>query len=98
MKKKKENQQSRARARILHEKKKKRRKTGEGKRTGSKKARTSKKKKWMRTVRAQRSKLIELKNSKVELKIPYRKAYEMIKGNFFRGKKHLEAALTGAKK
>ena len=46
--------QSRGRARLLHAKKKKGRKTGQGKRTGTKKARVNEKKRWMMNVRAQR--------------------------------------------
>jgi len=69
IKKRKEQEQSRARARILHAKKKKRRKSGYGKRTGSRKARSKEKKSWMHDVRAQRKKLRELKEKKLKLKI-----------------------------
>ena len=52
----------------------------------------------MRTVRAQRKKLIELKKSNTKFSISYRTAYKMIKGGYFRGKKHLEATVIGVKK
>jgi len=93
IKKKKENFQSRARARILEKKKKRGRKKGAGKRKGRKRVRMEKKKSWIKNVRALRKKLKELKKEKpkeVE-KIGYRKLYRMIKGNYFRGKKYLEA-------
>lgn len=95
VKRKKEQYQNRKR--VL--KKKKGRKRGQGKRRGTAKARTSPKENWMKTVRAQRKKLRELKKSgSGKLKISYRKAYKMIKGGYFRGKKHLESAVLEAKK
>ena len=92
IRKSKENQQSR----HYRKGKKKKRKTGPGKKRGTKKARSKPKKLWMKNVRAQRKRLFEVfeKNKK----IPYRKAYRMIKGGFFKGKKHLEAFLAGGKK
>jgi large subunit ribosomal protein L19e len=51
VKKRKDNYQSRARARKLKEKKIKGRKRGKGKRKGTIKARTNKKKAWMKKVR-----------------------------------------------
>jgi len=76
--------------------KKKGRKRGPGKRKGTAKARTNPKKKWIKSVRAQRKKLRQLKAGK--LKISYQKAYKMIKGGYFRGKKHLELTVVGVKK
>lgn len=95
---KKEKGQSKARARKLKEKKKKGRKGGYGKRKGRKKARARKKKSWVSGVRAQRKKLKELKNKGVKLSIQYRKAYNMIKGNYFKGKKYVEALAKEAEK
>ncbi len=77
---------------------KKRRKTKAGKKRGTAKARIKPKKQWMRVVRAQRKKLRELKAAKIEFKVPYRKAYKMVKGGFFKGKKQLEAYVGGVKK
>ncbi len=84
--------QSRGRARILKTKKAKGRKKGHGKRTGTKKTRTEKKKKWVNKVRSQRKKLKELRTTNTEAveTIGYQKLYKMVKGNYFRGKKYLE--------
>ncbi len=78
---------------------KKGRKRGFGKRRGTAKARENPKQKWMESVRAQRKKLKDLRAAKTKLKIPYRKAYLMVKGGYFRGKKHLETTVVeGGKK
>ncbi|PJA16666.1 MAG: 50S ribosomal protein L19e, partial [Candidatus Diapherotrites archaeon CG_4_10_14_0_2_um_filter_31_5] len=61
VKKRKDAYQSKGRARKLKEKKKKGRKRGQGKRKGTIKTRTRKKKSWIKTVRAQRKKIKELK-------------------------------------
>ncbi len=91
--------QSKGRARILHAKHKKRRKRGQGKRTGTKKARMQKRLKWVQDVRAQRKKLRELREKHPEFfeKIAYSNVYNKIKGRFFKGKKYLEAFLVEAK-
>ena len=86
---------SSARANALRLKKKKGRRKGFGKRAGTRKARTNPKKKWQQKVRALRQKLSELRKAKT-LKADYQKTYRLIKGNFFRDKKHLETyALKG---
>lgn len=99
IKKKQVNSQSRGRARILKIKKKKGRKSGRGKRKGTKKARSEKKPTWMKNVRAQRRKLKELREKEPEAvaKIGYRKLYKRVKGGYFKGKKYLEAAVKGKK-
>jgi len=94
VKKRKVSQQNTKRALA----RKKGRKRGPGKRKGTAKARTNPKKKWMKKVRAQRKKLKQLKLGKIKLKISYRKSYKMIKGGYFRGKKHLESTVIGEKK
>jgi large subunit ribosomal protein L19e len=68
---------SRARARILHVKKKKGRRTGPGSRTGSGRARVSKKEAWMNKIRALRRRLRELKTKKIIPENAYRKVYGM---------------------
>jgi len=98
IKKRKDNLQSKARANILREKKRKGRKKGHGKRTGKKTARTNKKEKWIKNVRAQRRTLKEIKGSGKKLKKPARKIYLMIKGGYFKGKKYVEAMVEEAKK
>ena len=88
---------SRARARKLQEKKKKGLKRGQGKRTGTKKTRASKKKSWEKNVRAQRKTLRTMKKKGVKLKKSYGKIYKMIKGGYFKGKKYVET-MAEAKK
>lgn len=99
IRKRKPKSQSRGRARALKVKKSKGRKGGRGKRTGTKKARTHEKESWMKRVRAQRRILKELKKKKPKAveKIGYGKLYRMIKGNYFKGKKYLEAYVEGKK-
>lgn len=97
IKKRKDNLQSKARARVLKAKKKKGRKKGQGKRTGKKTARTKKKETWIKNVRAQRRTLKEMKKSGVKLKKPARKIYLMIKGNYFKGKKYLDTMVEAKK-
>jgi large subunit ribosomal protein L19e len=100
IKKKQDAHQSRGRARILHEKKKKGRKRGQGKRTGTKKARVDEKRTWINKVRAQRKTLKRLRTESPEVfkEMSYRKVYKRVKGNYFRGKKHLEQSLVTEKK
>lgn len=89
VRKRKDHYHSRGGARILHAKKRKGRKSGMGKRTGTKKARTQPKKQWIARVRSLRKKLREMRTSG-ELKGNYAKLYRQVKGNVFRGKRHLE--------
>jgi large subunit ribosomal protein L19e len=88
---------SRGRARILLAKKKLKRKRGQGKRKGTLKAR-NKVSVYNLRVRGLRKKLKELKDEdKLNGKI-YSKLYLMVKGNYFRGKKHLEEYINGENK
>jgi len=87
--KKKDTGQSRGRARILLEKKKLKRKRGPGKRKGTPKAR-QKSSVYNIKIRGLRNKLQEIKNNNKLNDKNYRKLYRMVKGNYFRGKKHLE--------
>ena len=79
---------SRGNARILTAKKKAGRRTGAGKRKGTRKVRENKKEKWMVRVRAQRKRLKAKKPSN------YRKLYKMIKGGYFKSLKHLESFMN----
>jgi large subunit ribosomal protein L19e len=99
IKKKSPQSQSKARARKLKEKKKKGRKSGRGKRKGTKKTRRQKKKDWITRVRSQRRTLKELKkeNPKAVEKVGYGKVYRMIKGNYFKGKNYVKAYVEGDK-
>jgi large subunit ribosomal protein L19e len=80
---------SRGRARKLAGERKKGRHQGPGSRRGSPKSRVTKKERWMRRIRAQRSLLAELRGQK---KIPpsvYRTFYQKAKGGMFRSRAHL---------
>ena len=100
IKKRKKKGQSKGRTRVLKAKKKKGRKRSGGKRKGTKKARQHGKEQWIKNVRSQRNMLRELRKISPEAveKIGYRKLYKMAKGNFFRGKKYLKAAVEGKKR
>ena len=91
---------NRGRTRLLKAKKKRGRKRGGGTRTGTKKARAGGKKQWIKNVRSQRRMLRQLRKetpAAVE-KQGYRKLYKRIKGNFFKGKNYLKAAVEGKKR
>lgn len=84
---------SRGRARKLQEKKRKGRKRGQGKRTGSFKARSKPRERWMKNVRALRSTLAATRKEKGMDSQIYQKYYRLIKGNYFRGKAQLRQAI-----
>ncbi|MFA5746340.1 MAG: 50S ribosomal protein L19e [archaeon] len=97
IKKKPDTGQSRGRARVLLVKKKLKRKRGQGKRKGTPKARQNADTYNLR-VRGLRKRLSELKKEdKLNGKV-YSKIYLMVKGNYFRGKKHLEEYISGENK
>lgn len=79
---------SRVRARKIAVQKKKGLRKGSGSRRGTRKTRTPKKQRWMKRVRALRRKL--LKHKEKIGSANYRKVYNMIKGGYFRDKRHLE--------
>lgn len=87
--KKKENQQSRSRARKILKKKREGKRKGRGSRKGSAGAATSKKELWMIRVRSLRRKIKELRNSEKIDRKNYRGLYKMINGGLFRNKAHL---------
>ncbi|MDD3178630.1 MAG: 50S ribosomal protein L19e [Candidatus ainarchaeum sp.] len=94
---KKNTGQSRGRARDLLEKKKLKRKKGPGKKKGTLKAR-QKDNVYNLKVRGLRKRLKELKKEDKLNDKNYKKLYLMIKGNYFRGKKHLEEYINGENK
>jgi len=100
VKKKNRNFQSKGRARILQAKKAKGRKRGFGSRRGLKTARSEKKLRWIGKVRALREELLKLENEnpKAVEKTGYRKLYKLIKGNFFKGRRYLDAFVEGKEK
>jgi large subunit ribosomal protein L19e len=84
---------SRARARIIHLKKKQKRRVGQGSRTGSSRAKISKKEAWMSRIRALRKRLRELKANKVITENTYRKMYTLASSGRFVSKADLERYL-----
>lgn len=79
---------SKVRARKIAHQKKKGLQRGPGSRKGTKKTRTPKKARWMKRVRALRIRLLARKEKIGTAN--YRKLYNMIKGGYFRDKRHLE--------
>jgi len=91
IKKKQKKGVSTARAKHRAMQKKKGRRKGQGKRKGAKGARTPKKEHWMKTIRALRSQLRELKTeTKIDSTI-YRKYYRKANGGMFKSRAHLMA-------
>jgi len=84
---------SRARARILHKKKKKGRRSGPGSKSGSVRAKISKKEAWMSKIRALRNRLRELKTSRTITEGTYRKLYRMASSGRFGSVADLERYL-----
>jgi len=76
-------------SKTIKKQKKKGRRKGEGSRKGKAKARTPKKEQWIKTIRALRKLLKELKESKKIDNKTYTKFYMRVKGGEFRNKKHL---------
>lgn len=92
---------SRARAKKSHEQQKKGRKRGQGKRKGSKKARTPKKRAWINKIRPQRAFLQMLKKKGKINNTQFRKLYRLAKAGFFRSRRHLKlytSKMTGRNK
>lgn len=81
---------SRGRARVLHEKKKKGSGRGPGRKSGSARAKVSKKEAWMMKIRALRKRLRELKASRVITESVYRRLYDMAGSGVFESTADLE--------
>jgi len=75
---------SRGRARGNDAKRKKGHKTGQGSRKGAKNARTPKKHRWMRKIRAQRRTLRGLRDDNTLDRTTYRRMYRKAKGGQYR--------------
>jgi large subunit ribosomal protein L19e len=84
---------SRGRARVLKRKKGKGRRSGPGSRTGSPRARISKKEAWMNKIRALRKRLRLLKNKKIVPENAYRKLYRMASSGKFESVADMERYL-----
>ena len=85
-----ENKTSRGRARILAAKKKKGRRVGPGSKSGKKYAIVTRKTRWMNRIRAQRKKLVKLRENRVISVSTYRSLYRKAKGGEFRSVAELE--------
>jgi len=83
---------SRVRARKKRIARQKGRSRGQGKRKGSKTARTPKKKRWMKQVRAIRRQLRSMKESGDINRKTYRRHYRNTNAGIYRSKAHAEAA------
>ncbi|MGC8533614.1 MAG: 50S ribosomal protein L19e [Candidatus Parvarchaeum sp.] len=96
IKKKELKGQSRARARVLHEKKRRGHRKGIGSRRGEKSARMAFE--WIDKVRALRNELFkQRKQGKIDKK-EFRQLYRKIKGNSFHSVNHMRNYIEGMKK
>jgi large subunit ribosomal protein L19e len=84
---------SRSRAKLIREKKRVGRRKGVGSRTGSPRAKISKKEAWMTKIRCLRRKLRELKSSRVITENTYRKLYGIAGSGKFESVAELERFL-----
>lgn len=84
---------SRSRKAHLKNQRSKGRRRGPGSRKGAKYARTPRKETWMKTIRAVRSRLRELRDSKVIDRAAYRRFYRQAKGGVFKSRSHLDLQL-----
>ncbi len=81
---------SRARANQNQRQKSKGLQKGDGSRKGTPTARKKSKDRWMDKVRAQRKFLKKLKENNHVDNQTYRKLYKMVKGGYFRSKRHIK--------
>ena len=81
---------SRGRAKVLKEKRKKGLSRGPGRKSGSARAKISKKEVWMKKIRPLRKKLRELKASREITESVYRQLYDMAGSGVFESKADLE--------
>jgi large subunit ribosomal protein L19e len=81
---------SRARARVLKEKRKRGLRRGPGGKSGSARAKISKKQAWINQIRPLRKRLRELKDSRAITETVYRKLYDMSESGVFESKADLE--------
>ncbi len=83
------NEHSRGHARLIKQQKRKGKRKGHGSRKGPKNSKLTKKDRWMIKVRAIRSLLKELRDTKqIDTKI-YHDLYLKTKGGFFRSRRHI---------
>lgn len=84
---------SNGRMKYRKEQKAKGRRRGQGSRKGAKHARLPKKDRWMRTIRALRSYLKQLRDENAIDATTYRRYYRQAKGGVFRSRQHLKSHL-----
>ena len=84
---------SNGRLKYRQEQRAKGRRRGHGSRKGAKHARLPKKDRWMRTIRALRTYLRQLRDEKTMDPSMYRKYYRKAKGGVFRSRQHLKSHL-----
>jgi large subunit ribosomal protein L19e len=84
---------SRSRAKLVQEKKRMGRRKGAGSRTGSARAKISKKEAWMSKIRSLRKRLRELKASRIITESTYRKVYAVAGSGKFESIAELERYL-----
>jgi large subunit ribosomal protein L19e len=84
---------SRSRAKLVQEKKRIGRRKGAGSRTGSRRAKISKKDAWMSKIRSLRKRLRELKASRIITESTYRKVYAVAGSGKFESVAELERYL-----
>ena len=80
---------SRGRTRFQAAQKKAGKRKGQGSRKGAKYARDPKKQRWMRTIRAQRKELKDLREKGLIERSTYREFYMRAKGGQFRSRQHM---------
>lgn len=85
--------QSRGRARHMARQRRKGRRRGPGRRKGARGARDPKKRRWMRTIRAQRDTLKRYRDNGRLAPKDYRLFYRRAKGGVYRSRSHLEQQL-----
>ncbi len=85
---------SRGRARHLARQKQKGRRAGRGNKKGTKYSIVPRKEQWMMRVRVQRAFLQNLNQRDVLSHEAYRKLYNLIKGGYFRNKRHIKLYIT----
>jgi large subunit ribosomal protein L19e len=84
------NSPSKGRARLLAKKKRKGRRIGPGSRKGKKYSVVSRKTRWMNRIRAQRKKLVKLRENRTISVSTYRSLYRKAKGGTFRSVAELQ--------
>ena len=90
IKKKPDTGVSRSRARKTLKQKRKGRRSGQGRRSGTHKARLPKKREWMNKIRAIRDLLKTLRTKEVIDAKAYRLLYRKAKGGYFRSRRHIK--------